>query len=62
MQGYEVHTLLRTRSQVFAEGNTGSNKRSKFDLKKAIKKVKRHFWSKLDARKLWRNLHAIISY
>ncbi|XP_032889386.1 uromodulin-like 1 [Amblyraja radiata] len=57
----KVQHLLRTRFQTFRSGNTGSNRRSRYDLNKVIRKAKKHFHSKLedekDVQQLWQRFH-----
>lgn len=57
----KVQHLLRTRFQTFRSGNTGSNRRSRYDLNKVIRKAKKHFHSKLEDEKdvqlLWQRFH-----
>ncbi|XP_060703504.1 uncharacterized protein LOC132830055 [Hemiscyllium ocellatum] len=65
----EIHSLLKSRSEAFKSGDPDLYKKSRYDLRKAIRDAKRQYQTKLESQtnhmnisNLWQGLHDLIGY
>eukprot|EP00061_Rhincodon_typus_P010307 g34502.t1 len=46
----EIHSLLKIRRAAFKSGDLDQYRKSRYDLRKAIREAKRQYWTKLEAQ------------
>jgi len=64
----EIHSLLKVRQTTFKSGDTKRYRKSRYDLRRAIREAKRQYRDKLDqahqndSRRRWQGLSDITGY
>eukprot|EP00061_Rhincodon_typus_P006050 g26269.t1 len=66
---WEIHCLLKTSRVAFKSDDPNVYRKSRYDLRKAIRDANRQYWTKLeaqtnhtDSRCLWQGLHSMTGY